>query len=133
MSIEIVGSNDQKLKLITENYIDSIIQNQEILYNLYKNKYLVKIQNKSYCNKLKDDNSNHLLKQLIKTFYKYDSNKEFIYNINEFNKFLFSLNNNNNSINFINTFLITHNLLNNLNSSINKLLIKIFENKYKKK
>ena len=36
MSIEILGSNGSKLKLITEDKIESIINEKEITYNLYK-------------------------------------------------------------------------------------------------
>lgn len=135
MSIEILGSNDQKIKLRTENHIDSIINNQEILYKLYKNKYLFKVNNDLNKNTCQNTNllSDHLLKQLIKTFYKYDYKKDLIYNINKLNNYLYLLNNNSNILNFINSFLLTHNLLDNLNDSIKKNLIKIFENKYKDK
>lgn len=135
MSIVILGSNDQKLNLRTENHIDSIINNQEILYSLYKNKYLYKLNNDSDKNTCQNTNllSDHLLKQLIKTFYKYDYNQDLIYNVNKLNNYLYLLNNNSSILNFINSFLLTHNLLNNLNDSIKKNLIKIFENKYKDK
>lgn len=128
MSIEIVGSNEQKIKLITDNKIESIIKNQEIAYNLYKSKYLNICSNKS----LNIKNQSHLLKQLIKTFYKYDNNKDFKYNVNKFILYINKLNNNDNIILYINNFLTIHNILNNLEQGIKKNLKKIFEKKYNK-
>jgi hypothetical protein len=128
MSIEIVGSNEEKIKLITENKIESIIKNQEIAYNLYKSKYLNKCNNNSSNIKTQS----HLLKQLIKTFYKYNNNKNLDSNISNFIIYINKINTNDNIIQYINNFLIQHNILNNLENGIKKNLKKIFEKKYNK-
>lgn len=134
MSIEILGSNDQKIKLITENSIESIIENQEIVFNLYKNKYFNKCQSNDsiIIKKINTSDYPHLLKQLIKTFYKYDNQKDLNYNLKQFIYHLNFLNKNNNITLFINNFLIQHHILDKLELAIKKNLIKSI-NKIKKK
>lgn len=126
MSIQIVGSNDKKIKLITEDKIESIILNQEILYNLYKEKYV----KKNGC-KLFTNDYEHLMTQLIKTFFKYDNSLTYNQNLNKFIKHLNYMNKNNNIIVFINLFMINFKILDKLDLAIKKLLIKVFKNKYK--
>lgn len=114
MSIEIIGSNGQKIKLITEDKINSIIQEKEISYNLYKKKYINK------------HDENHLIKQCIKLFYKYDEYKSTDYNFYTFNKFLKKINKTKNIIDHINIFYYQNNLFDKLNNSIIQILKEIF-------
>jgi hypothetical protein len=129
MSIEIVGSNDKKIKLITKNNIESIIDNQEIVFNLYKTKYFNNCQsnNSIIIKKINKSDYSHLIKQLIKTFYKYDNNKDLNYNLKQFVYHLNFLNKNNNITIFINNFLIQHHILDKLELAIKKNLIKSFK------
>jgi hypothetical protein len=127
MSIEIIGSNDKKIKLITDNNIESIIKNQEIVYNLYKTKYLNLCINNSNQN-----NQMHLIKQLIKSFYIYNNKKSFNSNLKKFILHLNKFNNNMTLIEYINNFLILNDILLNLELSIKKILFKVFKNKYNK-
>lgn len=120
MSIEIIGSNNTKIKIITESQIESIINDQELIYNLYKKKYGEECKHS-------DEIKDHLVKQLITKFYYYDNNKNLKYNIHNFVKYLTHLNSNNNIITHINNFLYKHNLLENLHNSIQKTIIKIIE------
>lgn len=127
MSIEIIGSNDKKIKLITDNNIESIIKNQEIVYNLYKTKYLNLCINNSNQN-----NQMHLIKQLIKSFYIYNNKKSFNSNLKKFILYLNKFNNDMTLIEYINNFLILNDILLNLELSIKKILFKVFKNKYNK-
>lgn len=126
MSIQIVGSNDKKIKLITEDKIESIISNQELLYNLYKEKYVKKDGCKLFTNDYE-----HLMTQLIKTFFKYDNSLNYNQNLKNFINHLKYMNKNNNIIVFINLFMINFKRLDKLDLAIKKLLIKVFKNKYK--
>lgn len=126
MSIQIVGSNDKKITLITEDKIESIILNQELLYNLYKEKYI-----KTDGCKLFTNDYEHLMTQLIKTFFKYDNSLSYNQNLKNFINHLKYINKNNNIIIFINLFMINFKILDKLDISIKKLLTKVFKNKYK--
>lgn len=126
MSIQIVGSNDKKITLITEDKIESIILNQELLYNLYKEKYI-----KTDGCKLFTNDYEHLMTQLIKTFFKYDNSLSYNQNLKNFINHLKYMNKNNNIIIFINLFMINFKILDKLDISIKKLLTKVFKNKYK--
>ena len=119
MSIEILGSNGSKLKLITEDKIESIINEKEITYNLYKKKYL----NEKNNNKL----SEHLYKQLMKSFYNYDESQNYNYNFHKFKIYLDNISKLSNLSEYINIFLIENDLFNNLNSAILRVLKKIFK------
>lgn len=124
--IKILGSNDNKIKLITDKKIESIIENQELLYNLYKTKYL------QSCINTDDTNlTNHLLKQLITTFYKYNEKLSNEINLKDFIKYINFLTKCD-VILLINTFLLNNNLLDNLEKSIKIILIKILQKKYNK-
>lgn len=122
-SIEIIGSNGIKMKLITEDKIDTIIKERELTYNLYKQKYLDS-NNNIKCNLTE----NHLLIQLISTFYNYDNSQSFNYNLYKFQQYLKQLSSTMNLIEYINCFMIQNNLLNKLNLSILTILKKIFTN-----
>ncbi len=127
MSIEIVGSNDNKIKLITDNNIESIIKNQEIAYNLYKNKYLNLCNNKSINNQKENE---HLIKQFINTFYVYNNTLSFNDNLTNFINYLNTFNNKMTMIEYMNNFLIINNIFINLESAIKKILFKILKKKY---
>jgi hypothetical protein len=129
MSIEIIGSNDKKIKLITDNNIESILKNQEIAYNLYKTKYLNLCINNSDNNQTTKE---HLLKQLINLFYLYDNNHDLIYNTNKFITYLNTFTNNITLLDLINKFFISNNILYNLELGIKKNIIKILKKKYNK-
>lgn len=122
MSIEIIGSNDSKIKLITEDKIESIINEKEITYNLYKKKYL---NNKNNNNEIQI--SEHLYKQLIKSFYKYDELQSYNYNYYKFKIYLDKISKLSNIIDYVNIFFIENNVFNNLNCAILKILKKIFK------
>lgn len=120
-NIEIIGSNGNKMKLITKDKIDTIINEKQLTYNLYKKKYLDS-NNKIKCNLTK----NHLLIQLISTFYNYDNTQSFDYNLYKFQQYLDQLSNITNLMEYINTFMIQNNLFDKLNSSILTILKQIF-------
>jgi hypothetical protein len=126
MSIEIRGSNGSKIKLITEDRIESIIREKEIVYNLYKEKYIDNETNEIKCNLTK----NHLFKQLIDTFIIYDESKLYDYNFKVFKNFLNKANNTVNMIDYINLFYYQNNLFEKLNKSILTILKKIFKDDY---
>lgn len=125
MSIEIIGSNGSKAKLITKDKIDSIITEKEITYNLYKKKYLDS-ENKIKCNLTK----NHLLIQLIKTFYDYNENKNFEYNLYKFNNYLINISETTNLLEYINIFINQNKLFDKLNLAILTILKKLFKSEY---
>ena len=126
MSIEIRGSNGSKLKLITEDKIESIIKEKEIVYNLYKEKYIDNKTNTIKCNLTK----NHLYKQLINTFIIYDESKIYEYNFKVFKTFLNKVKKSINLIDYINLFYYQNNLFEKLNKSILIILKKIFKDEY---
>lgn len=125
MSIEIIGSGGNKLKLVTEDKIESIINENEITYNLYKSKYKLTTDNKldDFCN----ESNNHLLKQLMKSFYKYDDTLKFNHNLENFKKFLLKLQNTSDIIEYINIFYNQNNILSKLNNAITKIIKKIIK------
>jgi|LauGreDrversion4_2_1035121.scaffolds.fasta_scaffold01053_12 hypothetical protein len=123
MSIEIIGSSGTKLKLITEDKIDSIILEKKISYNLYKTKYL---ESSNQCKLVKK----HLIIQLIKTFYKYDNTKTFDFNWLEFQSYLIKLAKITNLMEYINVFMIENKLFDKLNNAIITILKKIFKSEY---
>ena len=123
MSIEIIGSSGTKLKLITEDKIDSIILEKKISYNLYKTKYL---ESSNQCKLVKK----HLIIQLIKTFYKYDNTKTFDFNWLEFQSYLIKLAKITNLMEYINIFMIENKLFDKLNNAIITILKKIFKSEY---
>lgn len=125
MSIEIIGSNGTKLKLITKDKIDSILTEKEITYNLYKKKYLDSSNNVK-CQLIE----NHLLIQLIKTFYKYDNSQTFDYNMYKFQQYLQQISHTTNLMEYINIFMIQNNLFDKLNLSIITILKKLYESEY---
>jgi hypothetical protein len=101
MSIEIIGSNGTKLKLMTKDKIDSILTEKEITYNLYKKKYLDS-GNNIKCQLIE----NHLLIQLIRTFYHYDNSQTFDFNMYKFQKYLQQISHTTNLMEYINIFMI---------------------------
>lgn len=121
MSIEIIGSNGSKLKLITKDKIDSIISEKKITYDLYKNKYLSS-DNNIKCQLTK----NHFLIQIITTFYKYDNTQSFDYNLYKFKHFLQNVSNTSNLMEYINIFMIQNKLYNKLNSSIETIIKQLY-------
>lgn len=125
MSIEIIGSNGSQLKLITKDKIENILSELNITYNLYKKKYL-DVDNNIKCNLTK----NHLLTQLITTFYKYDQTKNFDYNLYKFQEYLQKVSNTTNIIEYINIFMTQNNLFDKLNLSIITILKKIYKLEY---
>ena len=125
MSIEIIGSNGNKVKLITKDKIDSILTEKEITYNLYKKKYLDSSNNVN-CKLIE----NHLLIQIIKTFYQYDDSQTFDYNMYKFEDYLQHISNTTNLIEYINIFMIQNKLFDKLNLSIITILKKIYESEY---
>lgn len=125
MSIEIIGSNGTKLKLITKDKIDSILTEKEITYNLYKKKYLDSSNNVK-CQLIE----NHLLIQLIKTFYQYDNSQTFDYNMYKFQQYLQQISHTTNLMEYINIFMIQNNLFDKLNLSIITILKKLYESEY---
>lgn len=133
MSIKIIGSNGSKIKLITEDKIDSLINENEISYNLYKNKYNNIINDLTSNVDNCDTNYDHLLKQLINSFSIYDENNSFKYNLKKFNGLLYQLLNTNNIIEYVNIFFIQHNFLNKLNDAIKKIITKIIKEEEKNK
>lgn len=127
MSIEIIGSNGSKIKLITEDKIESVIDENEITYNLYKNKYK-DIINSSKTNEC-INSYDHLLKQLIISFSNYDESKSFNKNLKYFNKILDKIINTTHILEYINLFFIQTNILNKLTDAIHKIIKKIIKNK----
>jgi len=125
MSIEIIGSNGSQLKLITKDKIESILSELNITYNLYKKKYLDS-ENNPKCNLTK----NHLLTQLITTFYKYDQTQNFDYNLYKFQEYLQKVSNTTNVLEYINIFMNQNNLFDKLNLSIITILKKLYKSEY---
>ncbi len=124
MSIQIIGSNGSELTLITENKLDSIIEENEIAYNLYKEKYEndLKTYNEEKCN---NNFENHLLIQLMKMFSEYDSNESFNNNFQKFEKVLDKMNNTSHILEYINIFFCQNKMFNKLDKSINKIYEKL--------
>lgn len=129
-SIEIIGSNGSKLKLITEDKIESIIDENEITYNLYKSKYTKENKVTEQDGEKCIETSNHLLKQLIKSFSTYYDDLSFDDNLKTFSNILNKINNTNNIIEIINIFFIQNNVLYKLENAIYKIIKKI-NKKYK--
>jgi hypothetical protein len=125
MSIEIIGSNGTKLKLMTKDKIDSILTEKEITYNLYKKKYLDSGNNVK-CQLIE----NHLLIQLIRTFYHYDNSQTFDFNMYKFQKYLQQISHTTNLMEYINIFMIQNKLFDKLNLSIITILKKLYESEY---
>jgi hypothetical protein len=125
MSIEIIGSNGTKLKLMTKDKIDSILTEKEITYNLYKKKYLDS-GNNIKCQLIE----NHLLIQLIRTFYNYDNSQTFDFNMYKFQKYLQQISHTTNLMEYINIFMIQNKLFDKLNLSIITILKKLYESEY---
>jgi hypothetical protein len=125
MSIEIIGSNGTKLKLMTKDKIDSILTEKEITYNLYKKKYLDS-GNNIKCQLIE----NHLLIQLIRTFYHYDNSQTFDFNMYKFQKYLQQISHTTNLMEYINIFMIQNKLFDKLNLAIIKILKKLYESEY---
>jgi len=125
MSIEIIGSNGTKLKLMTKDKIDSILKEKEITYNLYKKKYLDSGNNVK-CQLIE----NHLLIQLIRTFYHYDNSQTFDFNMYKFQKYLQQISHTTNLMEYINIFMIQNKLFDKLNLSIITILKKLYESEY---
>jgi hypothetical protein len=125
MSIEIIGSNGTKLKLMTKDKIDSILTEKEITYNLYKKKYLDS-GNNIKCQLIE----NHLLIQLIRTFYHYDNSQTFDFNMYKFQKYLQQISHTTNLMEYINIFMIQNKLFDKLNLSIITILKKLYESEY---
>jgi hypothetical protein len=125
MSIEIIGSNGTKLKLMTKDKIDSILTEKEITYNLYKKKYLDS-GNNIKCQLIE----NHLLIQLIRTFYHYDNSQTFDFNMYKFQKYLQQISHTTNLIEYINIFMIQNKLFDKLNLAIITILKKLYESEY---
>ncbi len=124
-SIEIIGSNGSKLKLITEDKIESIIDENEITYNLYKSKYTKENKLTEQDGEKCINSSNHLLKQLIKSFSTYNDDLSFDDNLKNFSNILNKINNTNNIIEIINIFFIQNNVLYKLENAIYKIIKKI--------
>jgi hypothetical protein len=133
MSIKIIGSNGSNLKLITEDKIDSLINENEITYNLYKIKYNNIINDSTSNVNNCDTNYDHLLKQLINSFSIYDENNSFNHNLKKFNDLLYKLLNTTNIIEYVNIFFIQHNFLNKLDVAIKKIITKIIKKEEKNK
>lgn len=125
MSIEIIGSNGTKLKLMTKDKIDSILTEKEITYNLYKKKYLDSGNNVK-CQLIE----NHLLIQLIRTFYHYDNSQTFDFNMYKFQKYLQQISHTTNLMEYINIFMIQNKLFDKLNLAIITILKKLYESEY---
>jgi hypothetical protein len=125
MSIEIIGSNGTKLKLMTKDKIDSILTEKEITYNLYKKKYLDS-GNNIKCQLIE----NHLLIQLIRTFYHYDNSQTFDFNMYKFQKYLQQISHTTNLMEYINIFMIQNKLFDKLNLAIITILKKLYESEY---
>jgi hypothetical protein len=125
MSIEIIGSNGTKLKLMTKDKIDSILTEKEITYNLYKKKYLDS-GNNIKCQLIE----NHLLIQLIRTFYHYDNSQTFDFNMYKFQKYLQQISHTTNLMEYINIFMIQNKLFDKLNLAIITILQKLYESEY---
>jgi hypothetical protein len=111
MSINIIGSNDKSLKLITENIIPNKINKIILEYDLLINKYNNQI-NTTIINKSK---YTHLISQLIKLF-NFDDIESLIIYIN-------NINNTNNLEKLIWNFIDQFNLY----SKLNDCLFKIFD------
>lgn len=125
MSIEIIGSNGNKLKLITKDKIDSILAEKEITYTLYKKKYLDSSNNVK-CQLTE----NHLLIQLIIEFYQYDNSQTFDYNLYKFQQYLQHISHTTNLMEYINIFMVQNKLFDKLNLSIITILKKLYESEY---
>lgn len=82
MTISIIGSNDQKLILVTDNKINNKFKDIELEYNLLKNKYLNKCNNTIIDKKCYI----HFLTQLSYLFTKTNNHNNLINYINMRNK-----------------------------------------------
>jgi len=114
MSIEIIGSNDKKIKLIVEDKLNNKIDNIFIQYNLLLEKYNSQI-NSNIINKQKYE---HFISQLIKLF-------NFNDDLDSFINYLNKINNNNKLNNSIWLFVDRFNLYENLDNALLKILDKL--------
>lgn len=122
MSIEIIGSNDKKIKLIVEDKLNNKIDNIFIQYNLLLEKYNSQI-NSNIINKQKYE---HFISQLIKLFNFNDDLDSFINYLNKIN--------NNKKINIsIWLFIDRFNLYENLDNALLKILDKLLNKEIIKK
>lgn len=117
MSIEIIGSNDIKIKLITENKLNNQIDNIFIQYNLLLEKYDSQI-NSQIIDKKK---YNHLINQLLKLF-------NFDNNLNSFIDYLNLINNNKKLDKAIWIFIEKFDLYKTLDNALLKILDKLLDN-----
>ena len=117
MSIEIIGSNDKKIKLITENKLNNKIDNIFIQYNLLLEKYDSQI-NSQIIDKKK---YNHLINQLLKLF-------NFDNDLNSFIEYLNLINNKKNLNKTIWIFIEKFSLYENLDNALLKILDKLLDN-----
>lgn len=138
--IEIVGSNSQNIKLITENFIDDIIETKKLTYNVLKNKYLTetkkmvipkKIKGSAKIDKDNKDLHKHIQKQLIKNFYYYNDELSYEENIENFIDYINYINSGINIIDYINNFINLNNIFDKLNICLKKIYKKIFGNEDK--
>jgi hypothetical protein len=110
---------------MTKDKIDSILTEKEITYNLYKKKYLDS-GNNIKCQLIE----NHLLIQLIRTFYHYDNSQTFDFNMYKFQKYLQQISHTTNLMEYINIFMIQNKLFDKLNLAIITILKKLYESEY---
>jgi len=120
--LTIIGSNDKEYNVVVENIIESLIEKQKIIYNLYKEKYTPEYLKNNRCNQ--DMNIKiiqHMLYQLINTFYKYNNKYSLKDNTINFIKYINYILTRNDINLYINSFLVNNSLLTKLDSSIIKL------------
>jgi len=117
MSIEILGSNENKLTLITKNKLKNSMSDIKIEYNLLKDKYLTKVNSDIIDKKC----YNHFINQLIKLFNPKSKN------IEDFIEYINNTNSNSDLYKHVKNSVANYNVLSKLNNAVDKIKNKLGE------